>query len=71
MSLAVAAGAIGTTKSHLYELESGRSNNPTMSLLVPMMAYYGLTWGQVVSAWESSSNNEVTGRASEAGEGPR
>lgn len=60
VSLSAAAAAIGTTKSHLFELESGRTNNPTIALLVPMMAYYRLSWSEVISAWEPS-NAEVSG----------
>ena len=52
ISLSTAAAGIGTTKTHLHALENGQANNPTLALLVPMMAYYRLSWGEIVAAWE-------------------
>ena len=53
VSLSVAASGIGTTKQHLYELETGRANNPTMSMLVGLMAYYRITFSEILQSWEN------------------
>lgn len=52
VSLDAAASAIGCTKSHLHDMETGRSNNPTLLLMVAFMAYYKISWGELLEAWE-------------------
>lgn len=43
VSLQVVADAIGATKPHLWELEKGRTKNPSLVLLKHLAGYYGVT----------------------------
>lgn len=36
------AYALGTTKGHLHDLESGRSDNPTLRLIAALVIVYGV-----------------------------
>lgn len=45
-SLDTASEAIGTSKSYLWELESGRSQ-PTLGLLQTILKHYGLAFDQI------------------------
>ena len=45
-SLDEAAVAIGTSKSYVWEMESGRSQ-PTLGLLQAILKHYGLTFEQI------------------------
>jgi transcriptional regulator with XRE-family HTH domain len=40
LSLSEAARLIGCTKSHLWDLEQGRSNNPTIKILAALACAY-------------------------------
>ena len=42
LSLQEAAGMLGTTKGHLHDLESGRSDNPTLRLIAALVIVYGV-----------------------------
>jgi len=42
-TLQVAANGIGISKTHLWELESGSSCNPTHKVLISMVKHYGIT----------------------------
>lgn len=42
-SLGTAAAQLGCTKSHLWELEAGKSKNPTARLLIAMKNTYGMS----------------------------
>jgi len=48
-SLEAAAAAIGTTKSHLWELENSRCE-PRLSLLQKLLRYYGLSFEQIAES---------------------
>ena len=52
VSLDTAASAIGCTKGHLHDMERGRSNNPCLELMVSFMAYYKISWAELLLAWE-------------------
>ena len=52
VSLSVAASGIGTTKAHLYEMEIGTANNPTLKTIVHLMGYYNISFSQILNAWE-------------------
>lgn len=54
VSLSIAASGIGTTKPHLFEMEKGIANNPTLKTIVHLMAYYNLSFYQIMNAWEES-----------------
>ena len=43
LSLSKAAAKIGCTKAHLWEMEMGRSRNPTVQTLAGIASAYGLT----------------------------
>lgn len=49
-SLQEAADMLGTTKGHLHDLESGRSDNPTLRLVAAMVIVYGLRPEAVVAS---------------------
>lgn len=49
-SLQEAAGVLGTTKGHLHDLESGRSDNPTLRLVAALVIVYGLRPEAVVAS---------------------
>lgn len=52
VSLSIAASGIGTTKQHLWELETGRTNNPILSMLIGLMAYYKISWSEIIQSYE-------------------
>lgn len=54
VSLRVAAGAIGTTKPHLWELEQGRSVNPGLLILRGAARYYGVTVSDLIGETEAA-----------------
>jgi transcriptional regulator with XRE-family HTH domain len=41
-SLQESAEMLGTTKGHLHDLESGRSDNPTLRLVAAIVIVYGI-----------------------------
>lgn len=41
-SLQESADMLGTTKGHLHDLESGRSDNPTLRLIAALVIVYGV-----------------------------
>jgi transcriptional regulator with XRE-family HTH domain len=43
VSLQIAADAVGVSKAHLWELEKGRTANPSFDLVRKLAAYYGVT----------------------------
>lgn len=47
LSLSAAARAVGCTKSHLWDLEQGRSTNPTIQTLVGISNALGVEIGKL------------------------
>ncbi len=47
-SLSQAAKAIGCTKGHLWELEVGRSDNPTLAILRGLSRHYRVTVAKII-----------------------
>lgn len=43
VSLQAVADVIGATKPHIWELEKGRTKNPSLDLLKELALYYGVT----------------------------
>ncbi|MET1253818.1 helix-turn-helix domain-containing protein [Aliikangiella maris] len=43
VSLQVVADAIGVSKPHVWELEKGKTKNPSLELLKKLAKYYGVT----------------------------
>ena len=52
LSLSEAASGINVTKTHLYGMENGLSNNPTLTTIVALMAYYKISWTELITAWK-------------------
>ena len=42
-SLQVVADAVGVSKPHIWELEKGKTKNPSLELLKKLAKYYGVT----------------------------
>jgi len=48
VSLQEMADAIGISKAHLWDLESGKSKNPSMELLMKISAYFNVSISSLV-----------------------
>jgi len=46
------ASAVGTTQSHLCAIETGKTLNPRLNLLIALSDYYGLTLSALVGQEE-------------------
>jgi len=57
-SLQEAADALGISKAHLWEMESGKSKNPSAELLKKLSAYFEVTIGWLLGEEESSSDDQ-------------
>lgn len=55
MSLSEAAKLIGCTKSHLWDLERGSSDNPTIKTLAGIACAYDLDLGDLATAAAASA----------------
>jgi transcriptional regulator with XRE-family HTH domain len=47
-SLSQAARLIGITKSHLHDLEHGRSNNPTLTVVASLVITYKISSRSII-----------------------
>lgn len=56
MTLQQVADAVGSTKPHIWELESGKSNNPTIKLAYKIAAIFDVS---VYEIWPDGSEVEV------------
>lgn len=50
LTLQEAADAIGISKSHLWELESGRNPNPTIGVMISIAKQFGVSIDSLVRA---------------------
>ena len=48
VSLQVVADAVGVSKTHVYELEKGKAANPSLSLLVGLSDFFGISIDDLV-----------------------
>jgi transcriptional regulator with XRE-family HTH domain len=48
VSLQTVADAVGVSKAHIWELEKGRADNPTLSLLAGLADYFSVTVAYLV-----------------------
>lgn len=48
VSLQIAANDLGITKPHLWQLEIGKSDNPTLKTLLSLSKYYDITVAQLI-----------------------
>lgn len=56
-SLQVVADAVGVTKPHVWELEKGRTKNPSLDLLKKLASYYEVTLDFLAGGGEQDSSN--------------
>jgi len=52
LTQAAAARACGLARMHVWSLERDRSRNPTISVMAALVAVYGVSWGELVAAWQ-------------------
>ena len=65
VSLQVVADAAGVSKAHIWELEKGRAENPTMALLKGLADFYGVSVSYLVGEGEPpGAEPDQIGRAS-------
>jgi transcriptional regulator with XRE-family HTH domain len=57
-SLQEVADAIGVSKTHIWELEKGRSENPSFEMLTKLADYFGVTIRFLVGEEVGSSGDE-------------
>ncbi|KPQ06224.1 MAG: putative transcriptional regulator [Rhodobacteraceae bacterium HLUCCA12] len=57
-SLQDVADAIGVSKTHIWELEKGRSENPSFEMLTKLANYFGVTIRFLVGEEIGSSGDE-------------
>jgi transcriptional regulator with XRE-family HTH domain len=55
VSLQVVADAAGVSKAHIWELEKGRADNPTMTLLKALADFYGVSVSYLVGEGEPAA----------------
>ena len=55
-SLQAVADAVGVSKAHIWELEKGRADNPTMALLKRLAAFYNVTVAYLVEEENKAAN---------------
>jgi transcriptional regulator with XRE-family HTH domain len=48
VSLQTVADAVGVSKAHIWELEKGRTGNPTLSLIAAIADYFSVTMSSLV-----------------------
>ena len=48
-SLQDVAGAVGVSKAHIWELEKGRTDNPSMALVTRLADHFEVTLGSLVN----------------------
>jgi transcriptional regulator with XRE-family HTH domain len=57
-SLQDVADAIGVSKTHIWELEKGRSDNPSLEMLTKLANHFGVTIRSLVGEDPESSEDE-------------
>lgn len=59
-SLQEVADALGVSKTHIWELEKGRADNPSLELLTKMADYFKVSIRHLVGEdFETSQNDEM------------
>jgi len=58
VSLQTAADAVGVSKAHLWELEKGRTANPSFDLVRKLAAYYGVTPETLIGEDDAPPNED-------------
>ena len=57
-SLQQVADAVGVSKTHVWELERGRTGNPSLEMLTKLADYFGVTIRSLVGEEPESSADE-------------
>lgn len=57
-SLQEVADAIGVSKTHVWELEKGRAENPSLEMLTKLANHFGITIRSLVGEEPESSDDE-------------
>lgn len=57
-SLQEVADAIGVSKTHIWELEKGRSDNPSLEMLTKLANHFGVTIRSIVGEDPDSSPDD-------------
>lgn len=58
VSLQVVADEIGVSKPHVWELEKGKTKNPSLELLKELAGYYGVTLDYLAGVGEDRNESE-------------
>jgi transcriptional regulator with XRE-family HTH domain len=61
-SLQQVADAVGVSKAHIWELEKGRTHNPSMALVTRLADYFGLSLATLVGEDPSAKDAGQIGR---------
>jgi transcriptional regulator with XRE-family HTH domain len=61
-SLQEVADAVGVSKAHIWELEKGRTDNPSMALVSRLADHFGLSLAAMVGEDPSSADAGKIGR---------
>jgi transcriptional regulator with XRE-family HTH domain len=68
-SLQKIADAVGVSKTHIWELETGRSRNPSVGLLVKLADYYKVTIASLVGEdLNATTDSQIARMFRQAGE---
>ena len=58
VSLQVVADAIGVSRPHIWELEKGKTKNPSLGLLKSLASYYGVSLDYLAGVKEDSEASD-------------
>ncbi len=58
VSLQVVADAVGISKPHVWELEKGKTQNPSLELLKSFADFYGVTLDQLAGLEDVNSRSQ-------------
>ncbi|PJE55527.1 XRE family transcriptional regulator [Marinomonas sp. CT5] len=59
-SLQAVADAVGVSKPHIWELEKGKTKNPSLELLKELSIYYSVTLDSLVGLESKDEQNELS-----------
>lgn len=59
-SLQAVADAVGVSKPHIWELEKGKTKNPSLELLKELSIYYSVTLDSLVGLESHDDKNELS-----------
>ena len=65
LSLQQVANLVGTSKSHIWEIEKRRSDNPTLKTIKALAGAFGMTVSEFIGEEEPKGNSLVKNLAEE------